>query len=536
MRSAPSPLELFARRYNSDTWEEHVMAWTKERLEEVVRTRLAGSRLVVVANREPFIHVYNGNDICCMRPASGVTTALDPVMRACGGVWVGHGSGDADRIVSDEQGRVAVPPEDPSYTLRRVWLSREEEEGYYYGFSNTALWPLCHAAYTRPRFEAEHWEAYRLVNRKFAEAVLEEVNGEPAVVFVQDYHFALLPSMLRQARPDLTIAHFWHIPWPNPEIFRVCPCKEEILSGLLGNNVLAFHTQYHCNNFLETVDRHLESRVCFERFAVTRRGHTTEVRPQPISVDPEEIAALAPADFAAEERRLRSKLRVGNLPLLVGVDRIDYIKGIPERLRAVDRLLCKYPEWRRNFCFVQVGAPSRTHIREYRALDEEVKALVEEINWRHGDGSWDPIVYLHEHHGPDKLAVLYRTAQACVVTSLHDGMNLVAKEFVAARTDERGALVLSEFTGAVCELSDALIVNPYALDQLAEAYQTALTMSVEEQQRRMRRMRRQVAENNIYRWAGRLLSAAGRFVEPEAPYPVRRGARQVHDNGVPLLT
>ncbi len=512
------------------------MTWTKERLEEVVRTRLAGSRLVVVANREPFIHVYNGNEIRCMRPASGVTTALDPVMRACGGVWVGHGSGDADRVASDEQGRVAVPPEDPSYTLRRIWLSREEEEGYYYGFSNTALWPLCHAAYTRPRFEVEHWEAYRLVNRKFADAVLEEVDGEPAIVFVQDYHFALLPRMLREARPDMSIVHFWHIPWPNPEIFRVCPWKEEILNGLLGNDLLAFHTQYHCNNFLETVDRHLEARVCFERFAVTRHGHTTDVRPQPISVDPNEIVALAPADLEGEERRLRAKIRVGNLPLLLGVDRIDYIKGIPERLRAVDRLLCKYPEWRRNFCFVQVGAPSRTHIREYRALDEEVMGLVEEINWRHGDGSWEPIVYLHEHHGPDKLAVLYRTAAACVVSSLHDGMNLVAKEFVAARTDERGVLVLSEFTGAACELNDALIVNPYALDQLAEAYQTALTMSVEEQQRRMRRMRRQVAENNIYRWAGRLLSAAGHFVEPEAPSSVRRGAHQPHENGVPVLT
>ncbi len=522
--------------YNFDTSEDFVMAWTKERLEDVVRTRLAGARLVVVANREPFIHVYDGGEIRCMRPASGVTTALDPVMRACGGVWVGHGSGDADRAASDEQGRVAVPPEDPSYTLRRVWLSREEEEGYYYGFANAALWPLCHAAYTRPRFEAEHWEAYRLVNRKFAEAVLEEIDGEPAVIFVQDYHFALLPRLLRQVRPDLTIVQFWHIPWPNPEIFRVCPWKEEILNGLLGNNLLAFHTQYHCNNFLETVDRHLEARTCFERFAVTRRGHTTEVRPQPISVDPDEIASLVPTDLARAERRLRTQLRIGDVPLLLGVDRIDYIKGIPERLRAVDRFLCKYPEWRRNFCFVQVGAPSRTHISEYRAVDAEVRGLVEEINWRHGDGSWEPIVFLHEHHGPDKLAVLYRTASACVVTSLHDGMNLVAKEFVAARSDEQGVLVLSEFTGAAQELSDALIVNPYAVDQVAEAYQTALTMSIEEQQRRMRRMRRQVADNNIYRWAGMLLSAAGRFVEPEASSSHRRSARRVHDNGVPLLT
>lgn len=511
------------------------MAWTRERLEDVVRTRLADVRLVMVANREPFIHIFEGGDIHCMRPASGVTTALDPVMRACGGVWVGHGSGDADRAASDEQGRIAVPPEDPSYTLRRIWLGREDEEGYYYGFANTALWPLCHAAYTRPRFEGEHWQAYQRVNRKFTDAVLEEVEGESAVVFVQDYHFALLPRMLRQARPDLVIVQFWHIPWPNPEVFRVCPWKEEILDGLLGNDLLAFHTQHHCNNFLESVDRHLESRVCFERFAVTRRGQTTSVRPQPISVDPDEIAGLEPADLEQEERRLRAQLRVGDLPLIVGVDRVDYIKGIPERLRAVDRLLSTHPHWRRNFCFVQVGAPSRTHIGEYRALNEEVAGLVEEINWRHGDESWDPIVFLHEHHGPDKLYVLYRMAAACAVTSLHDGMNLVSKEFVASRVDERGVLILSEFTGAARELTDALIVNPYSIDQVAEAYQTALTMPAEEQQRRMRRMRRQVADNNIYRWAGMLLSAAGQLVEPEGPYTLRRGAHQAHDNGVPLL-
>jgi trehalose 6-phosphate synthase len=511
------------------------MPWTRERLEDVVRTRLVDARLVMVANREPFIHVYEGGDIHWMRPASGVTTALDPVMRACGGIWVGHGSGDADRAASDEKGRIAVPPDDPRYTLRRIWLGREEEEGYYYGFANTALWPLCHAAYIRPRFEEEHWQAYQRVNRKFSAAVLEEVEDESAVIFVQDYHFALLPRLLRQARPDLVIVQFWHIPWPNPEVFRVCPWKEAILDGLLGNDLLAFHTQDHCNNFLESVDRYLESRVCFERFSVTRCGQTTSVRPQPISVDPEEIAALAPGDLELEERRLRAQLRVGDVPLIVGVDRVDYIKGIPERLRAVDRLLSTHPEWRRNFCFVQVGAPSRTHIGDYRALNEEVSALVEEINWRHGDDSWEPIVFLHQHHGPDKLYVLYRTAAACAVTSLHDGMNLVSKEFVAARSDEHGVLILSEFTGAARELTDALIVNPYAIDQLAEVYQTALTMPAGEQQRRMRRMRRQVADNNIYRWAGMLLSAAGQLVEPEGPYTLRRGTRQAHDNGVPLL-
>jgi trehalose 6-phosphate synthase len=511
------------------------MPWTKERLENVVRTRLADTRLVVVANREPFIHVRKGDDIDCMRPASGVTTALDPVMRACGGVWVAHGSGDADRVVCDVYDRVAVPPENPSYTLRRVWLSREEEEGYYYGFANGALWPLCHAAYMRPRFDAEHWDAYVRVNRKFTDAVLEEVDEEPAIVFIQDYHFALLPRMLREARPNLILVQFWHIPWPNREVFRVCPWKEEILDGLLGNDLLAFHTQYHCNNFLETVDHNLESRVCSERFAVIRRDRTTFVRPQPISVDPEEVAALTPPNLRREKHRVREQLHVGDLPLLVGVDRVDYIKGIPERLRAVDRLLTLYPEWKGRFCFLQVGAPSRVEIDAYRALNEELETLVREINARHGDESWRPIVFLHEHYGADKLAILYRLAAACVVTSLHDGMNLVCKEFVAARADERGVLVLSEFTGAARELTDALIVNPYAIDRLAEAYRVALTMPLDEQQRRMRRMRQQVEDNNIYRWAGMLLSAAGKFVETETPCVHPRAPRPLHDDGVPLL-
>jgi trehalose 6-phosphate synthase len=494
--------------------------WTKERLIEVAQTQLHGARLVVVANREPFIHVYEDDEIRCVRPASGLTTALDPVMRACGGVWVGHGSGNADRAMSDARGRLRVPPGEPSYTLRRVWLTKEEEQGYYYGFSNEAMWPLCHAAYTRPRFEPSDWKQYRAVNQKFADAVLEEVDGEPAIVFVQDYHFALLPRMLRNARPDLVVVHFWHIPWPNPEIFRVCPWQEEILDGLLGNNLLSFHIQYHCNNFLDTVDRTLESKVDLEDFSVIRHGKATLVRPQPISVDPVEVAALLPADMDRAERLIRKRLRVGSLPLLVGVDRVDYIKALPERFRAVDRLLTLHPDMRGKFCFVQVGAPSRVHIGAYRSLNEELEALVEEINWRHGDSGWRPIVFLHEHHPPEEIYPLYRIAAACVVTSLHDGMNLVAKEYVAARTDERGALVLSCFAGAARELTDALLINPYHIDGMAEAYRAALLMPVEEQQRRMRRMRQQVQENNIYRWAGSLLTEAGRLLvatEPPAP-------------------
>jgi trehalose 6-phosphate synthase len=489
------------------------MPWTKERLEEVARTRLGGAKLIVVANREPYSHVYDGEEIRWMKPASGLTTALDPVMQACGGTWVAHGSGDADRDVTDESGRIGVPPGKATYVLRRVWLSKKELQGYYYGFANEGIWPLCHIAYTRPRFDARDWEQYQRVNRKFADAVLDELGDQPALIFVQDYHFALLPRILKDARPDLVVVQFWHIPWPNREVFRVCPWQEQILDGLLGNDLLSFHIQYHCNNFLETVDRSLECKVDMEQFSVTRGGKTTFVHAQPISIDPDLETTLSSEHLEKEERRIRIRLRLPDQRLLLGVDRIDYTKGIPERFRAVDRLLQLHPEMRGKFSFVQVGSPSRVYIPAYRRLNEELDALVEEINWRHGDDSWRPIIYLNQHHTPEQLYPLYRLATACVVSSLHDGMNLVAKEFIAARTDLQGVLLLSRFTGAAQELTDALLVNPFAVEEFAEALRSALVMPEEEQERRMRRLRQQIADNNIYRWAGMLLSEAGKLVE-----------------------
>ncbi|MBN2581198.1 MAG: trehalose-6-phosphate synthase [Pirellulales bacterium] len=489
------------------------MSWSQQRLEECIAERLDGATLVVVANREPYIHVFEDEEIRCMRPASGLTTALDPVMQACGGVWVGHGSGNADRVVVNENDRVNVPDEDPRYSLRRVWLTKKEEQGYYYGFSNEALWPLCHVVYKRPRFDTDDWLQYKSVNQKFADAVLEEVGDCPALVFIQDYHFALLPRMLKQVRPDLVVAHFWHIPWPNREVFRVCPWQEEILDGLLGNDLLSFHIQYHCNNFLHTIDRTLEARVDMEHFAVTRGGHTTIVRPNPISIDPEATASRLPMNLDHVERKLRKKWGLKDEKILVGVDRVDYTKGIPERLAAVDRLLTRHPEWKEKICFLQIGAPSRMHIPNYRQLNDDLHAQVDEINWRHGQGAWRPIVFLNEHHNAWQLATLYRIAAVGVVSSLHDGMNLVSKEFVAARTDRRGVLVLSKFTGAARELTDAVQINPYAVDEFAEALHVALSMPVEEQENRITRMQQQLAENNVYCWAGNLLSEASKLLQ-----------------------
>jgi trehalose 6-phosphate synthase len=499
------------------------MSWTSRALITALQDQLGAARLIVVANREPYIHRRHGSAVVCMRPASGLVSALDPVMRACGGTWIAHGSGDADRETADQAGRLQVPVDDPAYTLRRVWLTKEEEEGYYYGFSNEALWPLCHIAHLRPIFRASDWDMYRRVNQKFAEVALEEMADRPAIVFVQDYHFALLPRIIKQRRPDTIVCQFWHIPWPNREAFRICPWGRELLDGLLGNDLLGFHVQHDCNNFLDTVDRGIEARVDYEHFSVTRGGRPTRVRPFPIGIDPEAAEYVeAPAEHFTGGA-LRRRLGIGDEAILLGVDRLDYTKGIPERLRSIERLLERYPEQRGKFVFVQVAAPSRSHIAEYRRLEAEVEDITRCINQRFGtrrwwssEPRWKPILLLKRHHGPDELIPLYRAARACVVSSLHDGMNLVAKEFVAARTDYRGALVLSRFTGAARELDEALLVNPYALDEMADALYQALTMLPGDQEWRMRRLGRTVGETNIYRWAGMLLSEACKLADTRA--------------------
>jgi len=493
------------------------MGWSKERLEHVARTRLGGAKLIVVANREPYIHRHAGGGLEWIRPAGGLTTALDPVMQACGGVWVAHGSGDADAEACDASGRVGVPPDDPNYVLRRVWLSKADEDGYYYGTANSMLWPLCHQVFVRPEFDPDNWETYRAVNETFAKAVLDEAAGGPAMVFVQDYHFALLPRLLKAARPDLVVAQFWHIPWPGPEKFLVCPWAKDLLDGMLGNDLVGFHTQGDCNCFLECVDRALECRIDRERFAVTRGGHDTTVKPFPISVDPALADDYLGTDWPERVAGIRAQNHLGDRALLVGVDRVDYTKGIPERLRGVDRMLQKHPELKGTFHFVQVGAPSRTHIPAYRDLTAEVNALAAGINAAHGTADWQPVVFLNEHHGPEDIFALYRDAAGCVVSSLHDGMNLVAKEFVTARGDDRGVLVLSKFTGAARELPDAVLVNPFDVEETADGLFAALTMPAAEQERRMRRMRAQVDDHNIYRWAGMLLSEVGKRVRDPLP-------------------
>lgn len=496
--------------------------WTAERLRAGIQGKTDLGPLFVVANREPYMHVRQGGEVQTLVPASGLVTALEPILRACNGTWIAHGSGEADRQTVDEHDRLRVPPENPEYTLRRVWISKEEEEGYYYGFSNEGLWPLCHIAHTRPIFRASDWQSYLDANRRFADAALQEMAGSVnPMLLVQDYHFALLPRMVKQARPDVRIAIFWHIPWPNPEAFGICPWQRELLDGLLGADLIGFHTQAHCNNFLETVDRALESRIEWEHFAVRRKGHLTYVRPFPISVDfresQPEFGIVSTQDD--ERSRLLGALGVNSAFLGVGVDRVDYTKGLIERLRGIENFLQRFPAYVGKFAFVQIGAPSRTHIPRYRDFLTELENEAARINARFQTPDWRPIVLLTRHHGHDEIVPYYRAADVCLVTSLHDGMNLVAKEFVASREDQDGALILSQFTGASRELRDAIIVNPYDTEQIGESIRIALEMSPHERQARMQRMRRIVRENNVYRWAGNLIAELSeiRIEEIEPP-------------------
>lgn len=489
------------------------VAWTAERLRSLLHTQLHGDQVIVVSNREPYIHERGPDGIIVKRPASGLVTAVEPVMRACSGTWIAHGSGDADREVVDSQDRVAVPPGHQDYWLRRIWMSPEEERGYYYGFANEGMWPLCHVAHVRPVFRESDWQAYRAINQRFADAVVAEARSEDPVVLVQDYHFALLPAMIREQLPQATILTFWHIPWPNPESFGICPWRREILQGMLGSTILGFHTRFHCKNFIETVDRFLEARIEHEHSTISFGDKETYVESYPISIE-----WPAPADVArwrsVADCRHRVIDRLG-LPadacLALGVDRFDYTKGIIERLNAVERLLEKWPDWVGRFVFVQVASPTRSILDEYRSFREHVERVVERINERFGRPGYRPVHLLAQHHEHEALQELYRAANICVVTSLHDGMNLVCKEFVAARDDEQGVLVLSRFAGAARELNEALIVNPYHVEETADALQQAATMSPAEQRERMASLRTTVSEFNVFRWAGKMLADAGRW-------------------------
>ena len=500
------------RRFADDV----TITWNPDSLRRLLQKELAGERIIVVSNREPYIHTHKEGRIEVTRPASGLVTAIEPVMRACSGTWIAHGGGSADRDMVDGRDRVAIPPVHPEYTLRRIWITQEEEAGYYYGFANEGLWPLCHIAHVRPIFRSSDWQHYVAINQRFADAVVKEADSDNPVVLAQDYHLALLPEMVRRALPKATIITFWHIPWPNPEAFGICPWREKLLKGMLGSTIIGFHTPFHCKNFIETVERYLEARIEHESSTISRRGKLTLVENYPISIQwPPPWQDTQPSVDACRREVMQSLGVAPDHLIGLGVDRQDYTKGILERFRAVENMLEKHPEMIGRFTFIQIAAPTRSTLDDYQAFAVQVRSLAAHINQRFGKGAYQPICLKSEHHEPEDVNRYYRAADVCMVTSLHDGMNLVAKEFVAARDDERGVLVLSQFTGAAHELHEALIVNPYHIEQTSEALYRGLTMPDIEQRERMRSMRALVRDYNVFRWAGRMLLDAARIRQRE---------------------
>lgn len=479
--------------------------WTPERLKVEMETLLQNKKLIVVSNREPYMHIHAGKEIKCIVPASGMITAMEPILKACGGLWIASGSGDADKETVDKNDKLQVPPEEPKYTLRRLWQTKEEEDHFYYGFSNEGLWPLCHIAHTRPVFRKDDWHYYKKVNQDFADAVIEETKDEEQpFILIQDYHFALLPEMIKKKKPKARVAIFWHIPWPNPESFGICPWQKEILTGMLGADLIGFHTQYHCNHFLETVNNSLESRVLWENFTVRMGGHTTLVKPFPISI------AFTPKDFdnhlpTTTPSTLLAEHGITAQHFGIGVDRIDYTKGIIEKFLAIERFFEKNPDYTGKFTFVQIGAPSRTLIKNYADMVSAVEKEAERINHRFKQKNWKAILLLKKHHSHAEIKPFYHLATLCMVTSLHDGMNLVAKEFVAERNQNTGVLILSRFAGASQNMKGALVINPYDIERTAEAIKLAIEMPESEQQLRMQLMRQEIVSNNIYYWAADLL-------------------------------
>ena len=478
--------------------------WTREKLQRLVQREIGDYQLIVVSNRQPYVHEIVEGELSYTSTAGGLVTAIDPLMQECGGTWVAFGGGKGDHFAVDKNNRIQVPPDDPSYTLRLVWLTEQEEQGYYAGFSNEGLWPLCHNTFIEPTFQTSDWETYKAVNNVFAKQVLDEIDGRPAVVFTQDYHLALLPRLLREVDPDVITAQFWHIPWPTYDIYRICPWGDELIDGLLGNDLLGFHIGNHCDNFMEAAARSLGSQVHGEYNLVYQRKEPTLVRPFPISVDFEQINLDSQSPEVTDEvDRLLEEFDLDGKIVGLGIDRIDYTKGIPHRIRAIGRFFEKYPEYIGKVVFVQAGVMSRANIHAYQQLSGQIDHELENVSGRFSTDDWQPVLYLPDDLPPITLAAFRRIARFCVVSSLHDGMNLVAKEYVASCFDEDGVLILSPFTGAAHELTDSLIVNPYATEEFAEAIYDAVEMPLSERQERMEKMRRVVEENNIYMWAAR---------------------------------
>ncbi len=517
----------------------------KKRFNDLIKEKLGSINLIVASNREPVSHEYSGKKIKAVKSVGGLTIALEPIMKNLNGTWVVYGSGNADKTVSDEKGRIMLSEDGESYTLKRIFLNKSDINDYYYGYANSVLWPLCHIVYVKPVFNSAQFLTYDEVNKKFADSIIEEIkeskrkqeyeylnSGMPEgeglnsaenfaerpqssfaenVVWLQDYHLARCAKYIKEYDEKIKVSIFWHIPWPNPEIFSICPEKHELLEGLLANDLIGFQIIYHCQNFLRTCEWELEAQVNWSDYSVTYKGHKTWVKPFPISVDANYLRHLA---MSKETDKILNKIKktdeiIGQRYkyLAVSTDRLDYTKGIVEKLKAIDKMLENHQELIGKFVFVQFAVPSRVHINAYKKLNEEITELITDINWKYGTPEWHPITGYFKQLELQVYLAYYRLCNIMIVSPLHDGMNLVSKEYIMSNTDYKGMLVLSKFAGSSKELYDAFLINPFNTECFGERIYEALMMNKEEKINRINKMQNIIIENDIYDWAYNFLTA-----------------------------
>lgn len=482
------------------------MTWNAKKLNEFIKKKLKKYNLIVVSDREPYSKIVIGKKTKWIKPASGLVTAVEPIISAVSGKWIARGTTGEEKLLR-------VPIENPKYLLKRVFITKEDEEGYYYGFSNSALWPLSHRAYVPPIFRANDFESYKKVNKIFAEEVLQEIEGD-TIIWIHDYHLTLCSKFIKEKCKDVITAFFWHIPWRDPEAFKICPWKEEILEGMLSNDIIGFQVRRHRENFLNTIDFVLEANVLRESSSVRYKGNISAVRTFPISIDFKNISdKCKEKEIVSKAKEIREGQEVPFKILAIGIERIDYIKGVIQKLQAIDRFIEKYPDYKEKFLFIELGVRSRGHLTEYKDLLDKIENLVEQINWKHKTEKWYPIVFNDELKDYYTTLTYLSTADICIVSSLHDGMNLVAKEYVAVKNNKDGILILSEFTGSSRELKESIIINPWDSDGFADAIKKAIEMPKKEKIGRMRKMRKHLNEENVYKWAYEWFSQIIRIVE-----------------------
>lgn len=481
-------------------------------------TREMGKRKFIVAlQKEPYSHVY-GKDgrIELTKSAGGVHVLIDSVLKETGGTVVAMASGEADKEVVDADSRCVIKTGNRNYTLKRIFLDKNEFDGFYYGFANQTLWPLFHVVFVKPVFNRAWWDTYVSVNRIFAENIIRELKStEEAVIWINDYHLALVPKMLHEVNPRLAIGTFWHIPWPTHEIFRICPWRRQILEGILGSDFISFHRDYHVDNFVSCARRELGVMVESEPTTITRYGHKTQLTSLPAGIDFEEVRSITRARTLSKTNVIQNDFGIQTEYLAIGVERVEYTKGIIERLKILELFFKKYPEYQGKLTYLSIAPPSRTQIPTYRKYSEEVSALTEKINSDLQTPEWKPLHFIHTNIERVKLFEYYRAADICLVTSLDDGMNLVAKEFVLAANPEKGMLLLSKFTGAAKDLRKAQLINPYDTEGSANALFESLKMEPEEKKKRNEEMINVLKEHNLYEWAIQFVQSTLRANEDE---------------------